>query len=84
MCKELLVIPVNRVVDMKIKVEKMEGQGGGEAQGVADPNKKRNSLVKSKHYKGRFEESVSAVISGQILKGQLQVCAHDHLSLNQR
>jgi hypothetical protein len=32
MCKEMMVILVNRVVDKK----KMEGQGGAEAQGVAD------------------------------------------------
>jgi hypothetical protein len=36
MCKEMPVIPVNRVVDSKRAIEKMEGQGGGgEAQGVA-------------------------------------------------
>jgi hypothetical protein len=37
MCKELPVITVNKVVDQKELSEKMEGQGGGEAQGVADP-----------------------------------------------
>jgi hypothetical protein len=37
MCKELLVIPVKKVVDPKRIIEKMEGRGGGEAQGVADP-----------------------------------------------
>jgi hypothetical protein len=31
------VIPVYKVVDPKEQSEKMEGQGGGEAQGVADP-----------------------------------------------
>jgi hypothetical protein len=31
MCKEMPVIQVNRVVDKK---RKMEGQGGGDAQGV--------------------------------------------------
>jgi hypothetical protein len=31
------VILVNRVVDNKRIIEKIEGQGGGEAQGVADP-----------------------------------------------
>jgi hypothetical protein len=36
MCKELPVIPVNKVVDQKRKIGKMEGRGGGEAQGVAD------------------------------------------------
>jgi hypothetical protein len=36
--KELPVIPVNRVADRKIEyLEKMEGLGGGKAQGVADP-----------------------------------------------
>jgi hypothetical protein len=40
MCKELLVIPVNKVVDPKrIIRKKMEGRGGGEAQGVADQKK---------------------------------------------
>jgi hypothetical protein len=39
MCKEMPVIPVNWVVDKKIIIEKMEGLGGGEPQGVADPQK---------------------------------------------
>jgi hypothetical protein len=39
MWKEMPVIPVNRVVDMKRIMEKREGQGGGEAQGVADPKR---------------------------------------------
>jgi hypothetical protein len=39
MCKEMPVIPVNRVVDKKRIIGKMEGQGGGDAKGVADPNK---------------------------------------------
>jgi hypothetical protein len=39
MCKEMLVIPVNRVVDLKRIMGKTEGQGGGEVQGVADPKK---------------------------------------------
>jgi hypothetical protein len=37
MCKELPDIPVNKVVDPKRIIGKIEGQGGGEAQGVADP-----------------------------------------------
>jgi hypothetical protein len=37
MCKELLVISVNRVADKKRIIGKMEGRGGGKAQGVADP-----------------------------------------------
>jgi hypothetical protein len=41
MCKEIPVIPVNRVVDPKRKLGKMEGRGGGEAQGVADSQKNR-------------------------------------------
>jgi hypothetical protein len=40
MRKELPVILVNKVVDLKRIIGKMEGQGGGEAQGVADPPKK--------------------------------------------
>jgi hypothetical protein len=31
---------VNRVVDPKRIIEKMEGQGGGEAQGAAEQKKK--------------------------------------------
>jgi hypothetical protein len=37
MCKEMPVIPVNRLVDPKRIIGKMEGWGGGEAQGTADP-----------------------------------------------
>jgi hypothetical protein len=32
MCKELPVIPVNKVVDPKRIIRKMEGRGGGEAK----------------------------------------------------
>jgi hypothetical protein len=39
MCKEMLVISVDRVVDKKRIIVKMECQGGGEAQWVADPKK---------------------------------------------
>jgi hypothetical protein len=39
MCKEMPIIPVSMVVDPKRIISKMEGQGGGEAQGVADPQK---------------------------------------------
>jgi hypothetical protein len=39
MCKEMPVIPVNKKVDPKKNNWKKEGQGGGEAQGVADPPK---------------------------------------------
>jgi hypothetical protein len=39
MCKEMPVSPVDRVVDKKRIIEKFEGRGGGEAQGVADPKK---------------------------------------------
>jgi hypothetical protein len=35
MCKEMLVIPVNRAVDTKRIIGKMKGRGGGSAQGVA-------------------------------------------------
>jgi hypothetical protein len=34
------VIPVNRVVDKNRIIGKIEGQGGGEAEGVADPKTK--------------------------------------------
>jgi hypothetical protein len=37
MCKEIQVILVDRVVDKKRTIIKMKGRGGGEAQGVADP-----------------------------------------------
>jgi hypothetical protein len=44
MCKEMPVIPVNRVVGKKRIIGKMEGRGGGgEAQGVADPPPKKNN-----------------------------------------
>jgi hypothetical protein len=43
MCKEMQIIPVNRVVDPKRTIEKMEGQGEGEAQGVADPPPKKKT-----------------------------------------
>jgi hypothetical protein len=36
------VVPVNRVVD-KIKIAKMEGRGGGEAQGADNPNKNNST-----------------------------------------
>jgi hypothetical protein len=36
MCKEMPVIPVNRVVETKRIIGKMEGREG-EVQGVADP-----------------------------------------------
>jgi hypothetical protein len=41
MCKEMPVILVDRVVDKKRIIGKMEGQGGGggEAHRVADPKK---------------------------------------------
>jgi hypothetical protein len=42
MCKENPVILGNRVVDPKRIIGKMEGQGGGEAQGVADPPQQIN------------------------------------------
>jgi hypothetical protein len=40
MCKEMPVIPINKVVDPKKNNQnkKMEGRGGREAQGVADQN----------------------------------------------
>jgi hypothetical protein len=37
MCKEMPVIPVYKVVEPKRIIRKMEGRGGGKAQGVADP-----------------------------------------------
>jgi hypothetical protein len=41
MCKEMPVIPVNKVVDPKRIIGKMPGRGGGgEAQGVTDPPKR--------------------------------------------
>jgi hypothetical protein len=39
MCKEMPVIPVNKVVDLKRIIGKKEGRGGGEAQWVTDPPK---------------------------------------------
>jgi hypothetical protein len=50
MCKEMPVIPVNRVVDKKLIIRKMEGCGGGETQVVADPPppKKKNKKNQKK------------------------------------
>jgi hypothetical protein len=45
MCKEMPVIPVDRAVDKKRIIGKMEGQGGGEAQGVADQKKVGLSFI---------------------------------------
>jgi hypothetical protein len=43
----MLVIPVNRVVDSKRIIRKMDGLGGGgEAQGVADPQNEFLNLQK--------------------------------------
>jgi hypothetical protein len=39
--EEMPVIPVDKVVDKKRIIRKMEGRGGGEAQGVADPKKQK-------------------------------------------
>jgi hypothetical protein len=39
MCKEMQVSLVDRVVDKKRIIGKIEGQGGGEAQGVAETPK---------------------------------------------
>jgi hypothetical protein len=44
MCKEMPAIPVDRVVDKKIIIGKMEGQGGGESQGVSDPKKEKTTI----------------------------------------
>jgi hypothetical protein len=42
MCKEMPVIPVNKAVDPKRIIEKMEGRGGGKADRSppTDPHKK--------------------------------------------
>jgi hypothetical protein len=39
MCKEMPVIPVDRLIDKKRIIRKMEGGRGEEAQGAADPQK---------------------------------------------
>jgi hypothetical protein len=39
MCKEMPAILVDRMVDKKITIGKMEGKRGGEAQGVTDKKK---------------------------------------------
>jgi hypothetical protein len=46
MCKEMPVIPVNRVVDTKRIIGKMDGGGGEKAQGVADPQKDPEYLLR--------------------------------------
>jgi hypothetical protein len=40
----LLVIPVNKAVDPKRIIGKMKGQGGGEAQGVAEPPPQKKKI----------------------------------------
>jgi hypothetical protein len=46
MCKELPVISVNREVYKKrINGGKMEGRGGGKAQGVADPKTNKHMYL---------------------------------------
>jgi hypothetical protein len=44
MRKEMPIILVDRVVDPKRIIGKMDGQGGGEVQGVADTHKKTCSF----------------------------------------
>jgi hypothetical protein len=56
------VIPVNRVLDKKRIFGKMEGQGGGEAQGVADPKKIFNYKFPNRpHF--RVRSSVREVVA---------------------
>jgi hypothetical protein len=45
MCKEMPVIPINKVVEKKRIMGHKEGRGGGEAQGVADT--KQSKFVSS-------------------------------------
>jgi hypothetical protein len=47
MCKEMPVILVNKVVDPKRIIRKMEGQGGGQAQGFADPPPKKRRFFRT-------------------------------------
>jgi hypothetical protein len=44
MCKEMPVISVDRMVDNKRIIIKMEGRGGGEAQGVTDQKTNKKAL----------------------------------------
>jgi hypothetical protein len=57
MCKEMPVIPVDRVVDKKRIIEKMEGRGGGQAQRVSDPQK-TNVLME----RGKFSKRVAQIL----------------------
>jgi hypothetical protein len=52
MCKEMLVLLFNKVVDPKSK--EMEGQGGGEAQGVAAPPQKKVGHKYDTHHGFRY------------------------------
>jgi hypothetical protein len=45
MCKEMPVIPVYRVADKKRIIGKMDGQGGGAAQGVTDQKRSVKELM---------------------------------------
>jgi hypothetical protein len=57
------VIPVNRVVDKKRIIEKMEGQREVEAQGVTDPPPQKKAYVLQGTY---FKECLKILM--QILK----------------
>jgi hypothetical protein len=53
------VIPVNKVGPKKNNWKTMEGQGGGEAQGVADPKKMDTHAIERgadfiKHFRPKF------------------------------
>jgi hypothetical protein len=56
MRKEMPVIPVNRVVDPKRIIGKMEGRGGGEALGVSlsQKNNKMGALGRSSPVRRAF------------------------------
>jgi hypothetical protein len=65
MCQKMLVILVDKVVDKNRIIGKIEGQGGGEAQEVADPRpdppplKKTSWLTRSFNLTRRNLESQS-------------------------
>jgi hypothetical protein len=85
MCKEMPVIPVNRVVDPKRIMGKMEGRGGGEAQGVAEKryNKKPVKQASEWRHGGTWsavepEEELSVVVGredGVVLVVEAEVLA---------
>jgi hypothetical protein len=81
MCKEMPVIPVNKVEDTK-RIIKMEGWGGGEAQGVADPKRGRRSSYLM--HKNTFERKECTNIAGNMDSSKVKILNSFSLKLRNR